>query len=147
VLKFPDVLIYYIKPIRTDKILLPTKDVPTQWCQRTHPSHSQKQSNPRTIKIFMAKSRKNKKYTMMGLAICDSTTTCPESLQNMQVLCHSRHVLQPGIQWLTNGVNNKANLPQLINIHYITSIKNKSRLLHIIIDLLVIKSFELIPLG
>ncbi|GAV65704.1 hypothetical protein CFOL_v3_09218 [Cephalotus follicularis] len=61
-------------------------------------------------------------------------------------LCHSRHVLQPCIQWLANRVHNKTNFSQLICIGNVPSIKDESWFLHVVIHPLVIKTLKLIPL-
>jgi len=63
------------------------------------------------------------------------------------VLCHSRHVLEPWIQWLPNRVHNETNLTKLLHIHNVPSIENKRWFSHVVIHLLVIKTLELIPLG
>ncbi|GFY88507.1 UDP-glucose 6-dehydrogenase family protein [Actinidia rufa] len=60
-------------------------------------------------------------------------------------ICNGRHVLKQLIQRFPNGVNNKADTPKLLHIDNIPTIKYECRLLHVIVNPLVILRLELVP--
>jgi hypothetical protein len=62
-------------------------------------------------------------------------------------LSDRRHVLEPGVQRLADGVDDEADLPQLLGVHDVVAVEHESRLLHAVEDLLVVQGLELNPLG
>ena len=55
-------------------------------------------------------------------------------------------ILHKRIQWLADGVHDEPDLPQLRNVQDVPPIEDERRLLHAVVDLLVIKGLELVPL-
>ncbi|GJN23258.1 hypothetical protein PR202_gb10892 [Eleusine coracana subsp. coracana] len=62
-------------------------------------------------------------------------------------LSHRGHVLEPGVQGLADGVDDEADLPQLLRVHDIAAVKHEGGLLHVVEDLLVVQGLELVPLS
>ncbi|KAH0468099.1 hypothetical protein IEQ34_003132 [Dendrobium chrysotoxum] len=84
-----------------------------------------------------------------GEIVWSSTQTCDvvAGVDIILAIVFSRHILEPGIQRLTNCINNEANSPELLHIDHIAAVEQKGWLMHAIINLLKIQILELIPLG
>jgi hypothetical protein len=57
------------------------------------------------------------------------------------------HVLEPGVERLADGVDDEADLPQLLGVDDVAAVEDEGGLLHVVEDLLVVQGLELVPLG
>lgn len=60
---------------------------------------------------------------------------------------HLVRLLQEGVQRLAQGIHNEANLPQSLVVEDVAAIKDEGRLLHLVVDLLVVVVPEDVPLS
>ncbi|TVU44955.1 hypothetical protein EJB05_04419, partial [Eragrostis curvula] len=70
-----------------------------------------------------------------------------EGLPTLWDLSDCGHVLEPGVEGLADGVDDEADLPELLGVDDVAAIEDEGWLLHVVEELLVVQGLELVPLG